>query len=244
MHGFLQRRFVVNHRQLVAAALVHFRKARVKNRLLNETMRHFQAAIEEQGGNDSLQSIHQQRSLAPAAAPFLAFSKAKVLSNPQCPCRTKQMAGADQVRAQLGKFSLLVFRKTLEKFPADHESQDRVAEKFHLLVIGCQSRSSPRRVLRLQLTSIGSVSYGLLQKSPALEAMSESFLQRGEVMRSGVHLHSLVWVTAAKKSRSDSAGLNLDYPTAEVTWSVPEPRLVLSWHSGTIAQNPAPQGRN
>src|ERR1039457_6942033 len=122
MYGFLQRRFVVNHRQLVAAALVHFRKARFKNRLLNETMRHFQAAIEEQGGNDSLQSIHQQRNLAAAAAPFLALPQAKVLSNPEFACRTKQMAGANQVRTQLGKFSLLVFRKTLEKFPADHET--------------------------------------------------------------------------------------------------------------------------
>ena len=113
------------------------------------------------------------------------------MSNLQVSRRTKQVAGADQVRAQLGKFSFLIFGKTLEKFPAYHETQHRVAQKFHLLVIGCRSRSPPGRVLRLQLSGIGSVSEGLLQQGAALEAMSESFLQRGKVMRVRVHVRSM-----------------------------------------------------
>ena len=39
MLGFLQRRFVVNHRELRVAALMHFGKAGFQDRLLDETMR-------------------------------------------------------------------------------------------------------------------------------------------------------------------------------------------------------------
>src|ERR1019366_8888698 len=168
-----------------------FREAGCQDRLLNETLRYFQAGIEEQGGNDRLQSIHQQSNLAAAAAPLLTPPQAKVLSKFQFPRRTKQVAGADQVRAQLGELSFLIFGKALEKLPAHHKTQHRVAQKFHLLVIGCRSRSPPGRVLRFLLAGIGSVSEGLLQESAASEAVSESFLQRGKVKRVRVHVRSM-----------------------------------------------------
>jgi hypothetical protein len=102
------------------------------------------------------------------------------------------------VRAQLGEFSFLVFRKALEKFPAYHETQYCVPQKFHLLVIGSRNRNAAGSTLRLQFTCIGSVSDGLLQESASPEAMPESFFQRGEVMRVGVHLRSMARETAEK----------------------------------------------
>ena len=82
-----------------------------------------QPGIKEQRGDDSLQRIHQQSNFVAAAASFFAFSQPKVSSDPQLSCRPKQVACANQVRAQLGEFSLLIFRKALEKFPAHHETQ-------------------------------------------------------------------------------------------------------------------------
>ena len=86
--------------------------------------------------------------LAAPAAAFFALAQAEILSDLQLPRWTKQVAGADQVRAQLGQFSFLIFGKAPKKFLADNETQHGVAQKFHLLVIGGRSGSPPGRILR------------------------------------------------------------------------------------------------
>ena len=95
-----------------------------------------EAGIEIQRGNDRLQRIDQQGALAAAAAALLASAEAQILADLQLARRTKQVARADDVGAQLREFSFLVFGEAAKKFLADNKGEHGVAQKLHLLVIG------------------------------------------------------------------------------------------------------------
>ena len=140
----LQRRLVVHHRQLPVAELVHLGEFRFEDCLQDEAMCRLESAIQDTSAAMIASSASVSKALL--LRPPLRSSplpRRRNCPDPERPRRTKQVTRTNDVRPQLGEFSFLIFGKTAEKFLADHEGQNRVAQKLHLLVI--RRKSSERR---------------------------------------------------------------------------------------------------
>src|SRR5207302_6352348 len=86
---------------------------------------------------------------------------------------------AHYMRTQLGKIALAKLRKALEQFLAGHQRQNRVAQKFQLLVVVDLILALPR-LLRLLLSRLRAVGEGLLNHRPAVEVVAQRRFQRSD----------------------------------------------------------------
>ena len=168
MHRFLQRRFVVHDRQLPAAAACAPPRAPVPgSRCRIKRCAVFQPPSRNRAAMMASRASTSRATLAAAAAPFLTLAEPQVLSDLQLPRRTKQVAGAHDVRPQLGELSFLVFGKAAEKFLADDETTGPHRPGIPFARCRAPEQGVPRGVLRLRLARIRSVGERLLQKGTA-----------------------------------------------------------------------------
>src|SRR5271167_2989447 len=187
MRCLLQGRLVIHYGQLLVAKLVYFGEFGFEDRLQDEAMCLLQSPIQVQRGDDRLQRIGQQSALTAPTAPILSLAEAQKLSNPERSRRTKQVARAHHVSSQLRQLPFMVFRETSKKFLTDYKRENRVAEKFHLLVVRCRGGTAASGILRLQFTGVGCVSESLFQQVAAAEAMPEGCLQHRKIVKIGLH---------------------------------------------------------
>ena len=104
-----------------------------------------------------------------------AFTIAQLLGH------SDQVFFADQVRPELGEFSLSKTGKPVEQFLRSDKSQDGVSQELQLLVVSHPRR--PSRLQRFQFARLGTVGQGLFQQLRPLEMVRESSLQERNVTR-------------------------------------------------------------
>ena len=140
-----------------------------------------EAAIKIDGRQDSLQRVHQQSGLVAASTLFFTPPQVEVMSQLQLLGHSDQVLFADQMRPELGEFSLSKTGKPVEQFLRSDKSQDGVSQKLQLLVVSHPRRAS--RLQRFQFARLGTVGQGLLQQLRPLEMVRESGLQERNVTR-------------------------------------------------------------
>ena len=174
---FLERGLVVGARQRLHPALPQ----PFEQKQLHEAAGRLQAAVAVQGGHHGFDGIRQQGLLLPAAGLFFPGPQPQIAPQLQALGHLAQVAGADQVGLDAGKFPFAQSREAGTERVAHEEAQDGVAQELHLLVVGGGGRRTARRI------AVGAMGEGLGQPGRVAEPVTQAGFELLQGSDGGFH---------------------------------------------------------
>ena len=161
---FLQARFVVGEARSFVGMSFKPAKFRGEDFLKDDLLREGETGVEVESGEDRFKGIGEEGGLGSSAALFFATAETQVQSDSETLGGADQVFGADEMGLQFRELSLVVLGESAEKLDAGDESEDGVADEFHLFVVRTES---------LVLASVRAMRKRLLDECSIAEAVAQ-----------------------------------------------------------------------